>query len=134
MSHPDTGNTLASKANLTHQLTLGFLLASLLLFGLWYLLIQPPPTAPPLLIALFHIIPLALFLPGIIKRKPRSYVWLCFFILLYFCEGVLSAFLLPTIQGWLGLTQCLLITALFCTAMYAARWNSQLQNQQNTGR
>lgn len=128
MSETNAG-ALAKKANLSHQLTLVFLIATLVLFALWYLVIQPPVSASPWLIALFHIVPLALFLPGIIRRNPRTYVWLCFFILLYFCEGVLSAFLLPTAQGWLGLTQSLLITALFITAMYAARWNNQLQRQ-----
>ena len=120
---------LQSKADKSHQLTVGLLIANVILFALWYLIILPPAKASPLLIALFHIIPLLLFLPGILKRKPRSYIWLCFFILLYFCEGVVSAFLLPTIQGWLGLAESLLITALFITAMYAARWNGQLQNQ-----
>ncbi len=120
---------LKRKANISHQLTLIFLLASLALFALWYLLIQPPVKASPWLIALFHIIPIALFLPGIIKRNPRTYIWLCFFILLYFCEGVINAFLLPMVQGWLGLAESLLITALFIAAMYAARWNKQLQKQ-----
>lgn len=122
-------NSLARKADLSHWLTLGLLITSLILFALWYWVIDPPEKAPPSLIALFHIIPLSLFLPGIIKRKPRTYIWLCFFILLYFCEGVLNAFLLPTTQGWLGLAESLIITALFIVAMYAARWNNQLQNQ-----
>ncbi|MDX1693093.1 MAG: DUF2069 domain-containing protein, partial [Ketobacteraceae bacterium] len=104
-------------------------ITSLILFALWYLVIQPPAKAPPLLIALFHIIPLTLFLPGILKRNPRTYIWLCFLILLYFCEGVVNAFLLPSLQGWLGLAESLLITALFIAAMYAARWNNQVQNQ-----
>lgn len=122
-------SSLAKKANISHQLTLGFLITLLLLFAAWYLVLLPPPKAAPWLIALFHIIPLALFLPGILKRKPRTYIWLCFFILLYFCEGVLSAFLLPSLQGWLGLAETLLTTATFIAAMFAARWNHRVQHQ-----
>ena len=122
---------LAKKANLSHQITVYSLLGSLILFALWfYFIAPPPPKSSSTVVALFHIIPLALFLPGIIKRNPRTYVWLCFFVLLYFCEGVLAAFRLPTAEGWLGLIECLLITVLFIAAMYAARWNNQLQNLQ----
>ena len=124
MTNPDA---LVRKADLSHQLTLICLLGCMLLFALWYWLIAPPTNASPSLIALFHILPLSFFLPGISKRKPRTYIWLCFFILLYFCEGVLNAFLLPTTQGWLGLAESLLMTILFVAAMYAARWNSQHQ-------
>lgn len=122
-------SSLAKKANLSHQLTVIFLIAIFVLFAAWYLVLLPPPKVSPWLIALFHIIPLALFLPGILKRKPRTYIWLCFFVLLYFCEGVLNAFLLPSLQGWLGLAETLLTTAIFITAMFAARWNHRLQNQ-----
>ncbi|MCG8668527.1 MAG: DUF2069 domain-containing protein [Pseudomonadales bacterium] len=120
---------LERKANLSHQLTVGLLLTLLAFFALWYGVIRPPATASPWLISLFHIIPLALFLPWMLKRNPRTYIWFCFIILLYFCEGVINAFALPHLLGWLGLIESVLVTVVFITSMYAARWNSQLQRQ-----
>lgn len=121
---------LEKRANLSHKLTMWILYATLALFGLWYGLIFPPAKASPMLIALFHIIPLSLFIPSLLKRNPKAYIWFCFIVLLYFCEGVINAFALPHILGWLGLIEVTLITAVFITSMYAARWNSQLQKQQ----
>lgn len=122
---------LEKRARLSHQLTIGLLFACFALFGLWWGLILPPAKADPWLISLFHIVPLALFLPSLLKRKPKAYIWFCFIVLLYFCEGVINAFALPHLMGWLGLIETLLITAVFITSMYAARWNSQLQKLQS---
>lgn len=122
--------SLQRKADISYKLTLGSLIALLLLFTAWFLLLNPP--AHPWTILGLHFIPLVPFLPGILRKNPRTFVWLCFVILLYFCQGVMNAFALPLLLGKLGLTETLLTVVLFCSAMMAARYYAQLQRYQTT--
>lgn len=112
------------KANLFCHITLASLFALCGLLLAWHLLVLPVSTKP-WFIALIHVLPLLAFAPGIIYRKPRVYVWLCFFVLLYFCQGVSNAFALPTTTGILGLLETLFIVDLFIAAMLSARYLKQ---------
>jgi uncharacterized membrane protein len=126
MSTASTVDGLARKARLFSILTLVQLALLLLLFAVWYLLYLPPHVNGWLILG-FHALPLLAFLPGLLRNKPRVFIWLCFFILLYFCEGVISAFALPHVTGVLGLLEALLTSGLFVAAMLAARFLAQLQ-------
>lgn len=86
----------------------------------WTLAISPPPTADPLVITLIQIIPLALFLPGVLMGKQRTCVWLCFVILVYFCIGVIWS--MSPVQMVFGVGLSLLTVSLFTTAMLYVRW------------
>ncbi|MFZ5601777.1 MAG: DUF2069 domain-containing protein [Pseudomonadota bacterium] len=121
---------LQRKARLYSTLTLVHFFLLLALLIIWYLQVWPPSdkTKSILIILNIHLVPLLAFLPGLLKRNPRVHIWLCFFVLLYFCEGVISAFRLPHIVGVLGLLEALLTTGLFVTAMLAARHLTRLQN------
>lgn len=117
---------LVRKANLFCHITLASLFALCGLLLVWHLLVLPVSTKP-WFIALLHVLPLLAFAPGIIFRKPRVYVWLCFFVLLYFCQGVINAFALPSTNGVLGLLETLLTVDVFVAAMLAARYLKQAQ-------
>ena len=95
----------------------------LLAWHLWLL----PVHSKPWFIALMHVLPLLAFLPGMLQRKPRVFIWLCFFILLYFSQGVVNAFALPSTAGILGLLETLLTSVLFLAAMMAARYFFRLE-------
>ncbi len=127
----DTQPALIRKANLFTHLTLASLFALCGLLAAWHLVVLPV-SSKPWFIALLHILPMLAFLPGIVRRKPRVFVWLCFFILLYFCQGVINAFALPSTDGILGLLETLLTVDLFIAAMLAARYLAQLQSQAQT--
>ena len=74
--------------------------------------------APPIVYA-FKLLPLVLFLPGMLRDNLKSYVWLCFVSLLYFVVLVERVFADPTgLAGWIGLSGVVL---LFCTAMLYVR-------------
>ena|SRR3990167_9746182 len=121
---------LQRKAQLYSTLTLVHFFLLLALLTIWYLQVWPPSDKPKtiLIILNIHLVPLLAFLPGLLQHKPRVHIWLCFFVLLYFCEGVISAFRLPHIVGVLGLLEALLTAGLFVTAMLAARHLTRLQN------
>lgn len=75
---------------------------------------------------LVFVLPLVLFLPSIITRRPRGHAWLAFVSLLYFTQGVMVA-TLPG-QEPRGIAEALVSLALFggCTA-YARFRSRQLQ-------
>lgn len=114
------------RANVFYLITLVSLFALCALLLAWHLVILPVSTKP-WFIAAIHVLPLLAFVPGLISRNPRPFVWLCFFILLYFCQGVINAFALPSTEGILGLLETLLTMDLFIAAMLAARYLSQAQ-------
>ncbi len=67
-----------------------------------------------------HILPLLLFLPGILRRNQRTYAWLSFLLLLYFVltvEGLFSPF--ASNYHWLALA---LLGGLFCGCIGFIRW------------
>lgn len=110
----------------THKAKVALLMTQILLIVLigfisaWTLAISPPPQANPITITLFQVVPLALFLPGVLMGSQRTCVWLCFVILVYFCSGVIWA--MSPVQMIFGLGESLLTVALFTSAMLYVRW------------
>lgn len=116
----------ARRANRHHQLVLTSLILLLVLFAGRFFIMLPVPEANNLVIFLIHAIPLVLFLPGLLKRHPRTYAWLCFIVLFYFCQGAVGAFALPSLFGIFALAEAVLASTLFLGAMYAARYRGMV--------
>lgn len=117
---------LTKRAEFCRTLTLSLLVALLVLFVAWRAIFLP--VVHVFTILAIHMIPLILFIPGMLARKPKVYIWFCFVILLYFCQGVMSSFALPTILGIMGLLETILTIGAFCAAMMAARYYARLEN------
>jgi len=49
----------------------------------------------PWIVWLAYCLPLLIFLPGMLRDKLRSYIWLCFISLLYFTRLVVNLFAEP---------------------------------------
>ena len=78
---------------------------------------------------LVSVIPLAIFLPGILARKYRSASLLCFVLLLYFMTSVQSLFTPGnTLAESMGMV---LIVSLFCVAMFYSRWQQRADVLEN---
>ncbi|HEY8570042.1 DUF2069 domain-containing protein [Microbulbifer sp.] len=93
----------------------------LLLFAVWNLFL-----GGSLKWWLLQTVPLLLVLPGMWKRQQRSYLWLCFILLLYITAGIVDV-MMPT-RGWQHGVLTALSLILFVSAMMASRWQVQLQN------
>jgi uncharacterized membrane protein len=97
----------------------------LIFFSVWYLGVIAADAHPLWSVWILHTVPLLAFAPFIVKGVPRSHVWLCFILLLYFSGAVLM-----TANGgkhlWGGLVYAFLVVVLFTSAMMYARWASQL--------
>ncbi|SFX51365.1 DUF2069 domain-containing protein [Marinospirillum alkaliphilum] len=111
---------LNQKLLISRWLTLGsyFALLAILLAGI---VIYPLPEGARLWIILPVLwLPLLVFLPGILKRNPRTHAWLCFVCLVYFMQGV-TTFIVPGKAG-IGALQALITVVLFSAAMMYGRW------------
>jgi len=124
---------LEQKARIAANLTITLLATLVIYFLIWHFWIAPPPVgARPIVIWGIHAIPLLLFFPQMLRRKPRAYAWFCFVIPFYFCQGVGASFAIPSITGILHLLEALLASLVFISAMFAARWLGILQREEQS--
>ncbi|TDO13823.1 MULTISPECIES: DUF2069 domain-containing protein [Halomonas] len=79
----------------------------------------------PLLPLVAFVLPLVLFLPSLLTRRPRGHAWLAFVSLLYFTQGVMVA-TLPG-QELRGTAEALVSLVLFAGCTGYARFRSRQQ-------
>jgi uncharacterized membrane protein len=77
----------------------------------------------PWIIWLAVVLPLLIFLPGMLKDQLRSYIWLCFVLLLYFMRLVVALFESPASPT--AITGMTAVVILFISAMMYVRWRAQ---------
>jgi len=70
---------------------------------------------------LVQTVPLLLVLPGLIKQRYRSYLWLCFILLLYITTSIVGV-MMPT-RDWQDGVMVVLSLILFFSAMMSSRWH-----------
>lgn len=68
--------------------------------------------------------PLLLVLPGLLKNHYRSYLWLCFILLLYITASIVDV-MMPG-RGWQHGVLLVLSLTLFFSAMMTSRWQRML--------
>ena len=77
----------------------------------------------PAIIWFGKLFPLLLFLPGMVRDRLRSFIWLCFVSLLYFIALVERVFAQPgDVASAIGLVA---VVTLFCAAMMYVRWRAR---------
>ena len=119
-ANPLPKQELERKLAVSRLLTLGSYTGLLVLLLVGLVRFPPPEEARFLVILAVLWLPLLVFLPFIWLKQPRAHAWLCFVSLLYFTNGVTTAFV-PGKAG-LGLAQVLLTVTLFIAAMMYGRW------------
>ena len=77
----------------------------------------------PLIIWLGKLLPLLIFLPGMLQDRLRSCIWLCFVSLLYFIALVERLFALP--GSPLAIIGMIAVVTLFTAAMMYVRWRGR---------
>ncbi|MBB3189101.1 DUF2069 domain-containing protein [Halomonas cerina] len=108
-------------ARRSRQLVLGSFALLLALMVYRGLIVET--TGNRLLPLVAFVLPLVLFLPSILTRRPRGHAWLAFVSLLYFAQGVMVT-TLPG-QGLRGVLEALVALALFIGCMGYARFRSR---------
>ena len=102
--------------------------AGLLTWLSWALLLGQQVTdawvhQAPWIIWLAKLLPLLIFLPGMLKDNLRSYIWVCFVSLMYFMSLVERIFAQP--HSALAAVGLLAVTVLFVAAMLYVRWRAR---------
>ena len=119
MTNTDTFSGFIYKAKIGRQLCLVMLTLLIICYGIHY--------ASAAQNALFKLsvvlIPLATFIPGLLKRKYRSASMLCFVLLLYFISSVQNIF--TPGQQLFDWTVLSLVVLLFITSMMYSRWQQR---------
>lgn len=118
-------DSLNRKVALSRAVTLFSFFGLILWLTAWHLMISPPSSANEYIVWGFQTLPLALFLPVIMKKHLRGHIWLCFFLTVYFMHAVTIAMSSHS-TAMLGLIETLLVMILFTSAMMFARWQSKL--------
>lgn len=77
----------------------------------------------PWIIWLAVLLPLIIFIPGMLQDNLRSYIWLCFVLLLYFMRLVVALFAEP--GSPMAVIGMVAVVILFVSAMMYVRWRAQ---------
>ncbi|WP_148253975.1 DUF2069 domain-containing protein [Aidingimonas lacisalsi] len=109
-------------AHRSRQLVIGSYVVLLALLGFGALRVQEY-TDNGILPLLVRLVPLVLFLPSIMTRRPRGHAWLAFVSLLYFMQGVM----VTTLPGFgiTGVLESLAAIGLFLGSTGFARFRSR---------
>lgn len=109
--------TDSEKAKIAWQITL--LLYALLIIGLTidHTVIRHTFVWPKLLM---QTVPLLLVLPGLIERRARSGIWLCFIILFHLILAIDNAYMSGHFVFYSSMA--ILILLLFTTSLLFVRW------------
>lgn len=117
-------SALQQKVKLARRVTL--ISFALLLIGLTGSVFSGD-TSPRLLILV--LLPLLIFLPGILKSQPRSLILLCFVSLLYFCVITLNVF--KSDRSIYDILALVSVVVLFIVSMFFSRWQKKLNYQED---
>lgn len=77
----------------------------------------------PTIIWFGKLFPLLLFVPGMLRDRLRSFIWLCFMSLMYFVAQVERVFAQP--GDLAAITGLSAVVILFCSAMMYVRWRAR---------
>jgi uncharacterized membrane protein len=103
--------------------TLGAIVALLLVLSVETLTIVQLGTKARAALWVMCVMPLALFLPGLLRGAWKTYLWLCFVLCAYFL-AVVDQLFRPArgVADWLALV---LVVVSFAAAMLYARWRQR---------
>ena len=116
-------SALASRTRWARQLTLGCLVVLLVVLSVEiYGIVRLAPETRAFLWVIW-VLPLLLFLPGLVRGNWKSYLWLCFVVLVYFMVTVSELF--GPEREIADVFELMLIVVLFIAAMMYARWRQR---------
>lgn len=115
--------TLLLKLRLSYFLTLASYAVLLLALSASLLWDRPVNSPANAVIWAVVVLPLLAFLPGLLKARFRTCIWLCFVLLLYFLQ--LTLVLWGDRAGWSDWLAMAALVLLYVAAMFFARWQQQ---------
>ena len=119
---------LEERALLSYRTTLALYAAFLALMAVGMLWVVPADREPSVAVWVVASLPLLVFLPGLVRKSFRTYIWLCFVLLLYFLKMVLN--LWHPLVSWVDWALVSVLVALYISAMLFARWQQAMLREQ----
>ena len=102
----------------TRAVAVASLLGLIVLGLLWELWLAPTGSGT----LAFKVLPLALPLAGLLKRRMYTYRWVSLLVWLYFIEGVVRASSDRGLSAWLAGLEIVLCLTLFAACALHVRW------------
>lgn len=118
---------LEARVTWSYRTTLALLALFLGLMAVGTLWIVPSDREASLSVWALASLPLLVFFPGLVRRNFRSYIWLCFVLLLYFLKLVLN--LWHPLVSWVDWALVMTLVGLYVSAMLFARWQQAVLRQ-----
>ena len=121
-----SGATVADytgKARWARLVLLGSFWAQVLVLTITTWWLHQEGRQPSLTIWLIRVLPLLVFVPGLLRNDLRSLAWLCFVCLMYFMLSVTEA--MSPLRLWINYVEVALSVTVFVSAMLTIRWCSQ---------
>lgn len=118
----------SANANAAHAIALILyfcILALLVLTTFWP---DPVEGASVWVLLAVKLVPLLLFLPGVLRARSKTYQWLCFVILIYFTDATMRAYLSGF--AWPPTLMAVLSAGLFIAAIVRIRTATPKQKPQ----
>ncbi|UHQ55033.1 MULTISPECIES: DUF2069 domain-containing protein [Microbulbifer] len=108
--------SVARKLKMGQRLNWACYIGLLVLFAVWNLFLEGGSLA----LWILQTAPLLLVLPGMLKQRYRSYLWLCLILLVYICASIVDVMMAG--RGWQDGALLALSLTLFFSAMMTSRW------------
>lgn len=110
----------STKAETAHKVCLMSCAVLVSLYAIKTLVLWPKAIDTRLVIFALQALPFIALLPGMLKRRWRTYAWLCFIVLLYFMNATLALFSPGRLViDWFIM---LAVVSVFIAAMLFIRW------------
>lgn len=120
---------LEKRARWAHRVLLASFCTQILVLTVTTWWLHQVGREPSLTIWLVRIVPLLVFVPGMLRHNPRSLTWLCFVSLLYFMIAVTEA--MSPLRLWINHLEVALSVTVFVSAMLSIRWRAQWQRSRS---
>jgi uncharacterized membrane protein len=112
---------LSRRAKFCHNLSITSYVGLFILMVASVISSNAPAEVSRLLMYSIKLIPLIIFIPGMLKMSPRTHVWLCFVVLFYFTQSVVNVWL--SHWHWFDVLNCLMTISLFSGSMMYVHWH-----------
>lgn len=124
---------LIQQSNQYQKMTWRLLLALIVWLAIAKVLVAPTALSVPTIIIgsilgwLLHSLALLFFAKGIREGNPRTAVWMSYVLMVYFIYAAVRIGF-NSINGWVAVIECLLITALFTSSIRYVKLKRATQN------
>lgn len=115
------------------KMTWRLLLALIVWLAIAKVVVAPSALSVPTIIIgstlgwLLHSLALLFFAKGIRQGNPRTAVWMSYVLMVYFIYAVVRMGF-NSVNGWVAIIECLLITALFASSIRYVKLKRATQN------